>query len=482
MTNMIQVDPIPGLTPTQYTDAVKNATAGAGSTAQQTFEQKYLALTPDQKERYVQATSQNLQIPSDIFSALYGTGGNTSNLKPTPTTTTGTTTPTTTTTTGTTPKATTQTLTQFQASQATNPKIPNSAVLNPVLQSTNEQQLQSTGQLMNANGQNTLGEGATPQVTANQGQAATTNPNDATQYVNPVAGQYDPTKIGDNAAQGTSDAMAVNKNATVQGQLENLYNNMKPGEIPVWAQAATNTVNEVMAARGLKANSSISATALYGAVQNSAINIAASDANTYFQADMASYNAKQQTSLQNLQNRQQALLSDQAADNASKQFNAASESQVQQFMAGLVATINNQNADRIQAMGIANNNNDLAAKTFNSQQTFARQQFNAQQQFAIDQSNVLWRRELNTANTAAVNAANQFNVQNAFNISQTAMNNLWQQLRDEASWAHESAENQKDRDYNMAIISNNMSFIDNMTDTKWYEQLGGLAASILFKS
>lgn len=373
-----------------------------------------------------------------------------------------------------------QNLTEYMANQVVNPQIPESGVLTPVLQNTNEQHLQNTGQMMNATNQNTLGTDATPQVAAQQNQAATTDPNTATQYVNPVAGKYDATKIGENAAQGTTDAMAVNPNATVQGQLGNLYANMQPGQIPVWAQAAVNTVNEVMAARGLKANSSISATALYGAVQNSAIHIAAADASTYFQADLATYNAKQQTNLQNLQNRQQAMLSDQAAENASKQFNAASEQQVQQFMASLVATINNQNADRIQAMNIANQNADLAAQTFNSQQTFARQQFNAQNQFAIDQSNVLWRRELNTANTAAVNAANQFNVQNAFNLSTTAMNNLWQQLRDEASWAYEAAENQKDRDYNMAIISNNMSFIEDISDTQWYETLGGLAAGIFF--
>lgn len=376
--------------------------------------------------------------------------------------------------------STEQNLTEYMANQVVNPEIPTSGVLTPILQNTNTATLQSSGQLMNATPQNTLGTSATPTVTPQQAQAATTNAQDATQHVNPTAAQYDATTIGNQAAQGTSENMTVNKNATVQGQLDNLYSNMQPGQIPTWAQSAVNTVNEVMAARGLKANSSISATALYGAVQNSAINIAAADANTYFQADLASFNAKQQTNLQNLQNRQQSMLSDQAAENAAKQFNAANEQQTQQFMASLVANINDQNANRIQAMSVANQNADMAAQTFNSQQTFARQQFNAQQQYAIDQSNVLWRRELNTANTAAINAANQFNVQNAFNLSTTAMNNLWQQLRDEASWAFEASENQKDRDYNMAIISNNMSFIEDMSDTKWYEALGGLVAGVIF--
>jgi hypothetical protein len=256
---------------------------------------------------------------------------------------------------------------------------------------------------------------------------------------------------------------------------------MEDGQVPAWAQGAVNLVNEKMAERGIKPNSSISATALYGAVQQSAINIAAADAATYFQADLANFSAQNTMELQNLQNRQQSMLSNQSAENAAKQFNASSIQQVQQFMASMVAQIQAQNADRVQAADLANQNADLAAKTFNSQQEFNRQQFNAETQFAIDQSNVLWRRELNTANTAAVNAANQFNVQNKFNLSATAMNNLWQQFRDEAAWAFQAAENQKNRNYNLAVVSQNMNFINDATDTEWYEDLGGVVAGIFFQ-
>lgn len=371
-----------------------------------------------------------------------------------------------------------QTLPEYMANNVVDPQVANNAQLVPVLQQTDPTALQNTGQLLNTSAQNTLQPGATTPVVPQQVQGQQVDPNAAVSNVDPNAAQYNATQA--NAAQGTAGTMQPGTLSTVQGQLANLYSQMQDGQIPPWAQGAVNAVNEQMAARGLKTNSTISAAALYGAVQQSATNIAAADAATYFQADLANFSAQNTMELQNLQNRQQSLLSNQSAENAAKQFNASSIQQVQQFMASMVAQIQAQNADRMQAADTSNQTANQAAQQFNSQQEFNRSQFNAETQFAIDQSNVLWRRELNTANTAAINAANQFNVQNKFNLSTTAMNNLWQQFRDEASWAFTASENQKNRDYNLAVVSQNMKYITDATDTKWYEDLGGVVAGILF--
>jgi hypothetical protein len=294
--------------------------------------------------------------------------------------------------------------------------------------------------------------------------------------------QLTASQVNANQAQGTAGTMVVNSLATVQGQLANMYAQMQSGQIPQWAQASVMTANEVLAARGLKPNSSIGYAAIQGAVQQQAINIAAADASTYFKADLTTFEAGQQVNLQNIQFRQQALLTNTAAENAAKQFNAQSDQQLQQFMANLVANIEESNANRMQAASTSNANNTLAASTFYSQQEFNRQKWNAEMQYAIDQSNVLWRRNLNTANTAAVNAATQINTQNRFNLSVTALNNLWQQFRDEASWAFESSENQANRNYNLALVANNQQFIQDMSTPKWYEQLGGFASALIFGS
>lgn len=380
----------------------------------------------------------------------------------------------------------TQNLTQYMANQAVNPVFNNSQQLTPVLQQTDDATLNSTGQLLQTTNNNSIQPGSIPTVTPQQ-VTGTQNNTNVQSMVNPTSATYTATNTG--AAQGTAATQTVNKPTdTVQGQLGSLYASMKDVNgndvVPPWAQAAVTTVNETMAARGLQVNSSIAAGAMVAAVQNSAIQIAAKDADTYFQANTNSFNASQQTALLNTQNYQQSLLTNQAADNAAKQFNAQSTAQVQQFTANLVSSIAEQNAARVQAAQLANQNADAAAQQFNATTEYQREQFNAQNQFAIDQSNVLWRRQLNTANTAAVNAANQVNVQNAFNLSTTAMNNLWQQFNDQASWAFTASENQKNRDYNLAVISNNQSFINsqqnNAESASLMQALGTTAINLLF--
>lgn len=364
----------------------------------------------------------------------------------------------------------------FMANQLVNPQTPNQAELVPVLQNTNEQFLQSSGQLQSNAGTQVspISVAATPAVTA--ATASTTAP---LNYLSNAATSYQAATI--EGATTTAPQMQVNELSTIQGQLANLYAQMDAEGIPKWAQASVKTANEVLAARGLKPNSSIGYAAIQGAVQEQALNIAAGDAATYFKADLANFDAQVNTTLQGLQNKQQALLSNQSAENASRNFNAQSQQQTQQFMANLVASINDANASRIQAAEVSNADRKQATNQFYSGVEFQRQQFNATNQFAIDQSNVVWRRSLNTANTAAVNAANQFNVQNKFNLSATAMNNLWQQFRDEASWAFEAAQNDKNRNYNLALVSQNQSFIRDVSEPEWYEALGGFAASLLFK-
>ena len=81
----------------------------------------------------------------------------------------------------------------------------------------------------------------------------------------------------------------------------------------------------------------------------------------------------------------------------------------------------------------------------------AREQFNTKNAVEIAQSNATWRRNVNTANTAAINAANQINAANYLNISNTALNNIWQQFRDEADYAYTSSENSQDRAFNYAM-------------------------------
>jgi hypothetical protein len=191
------------------------------------------------------------------------------------------------------------------------------------------------------------------------------------------------------------------------------------------------------------------------------------NAKNFLSMDIANLNAEQQTYMIEAQQEQQRILSNQAADNAAQQFNATSENQMMQFNASLAAQVeqfNAQQTNAVEQFNVTQNNAAAARDTqrtadlnrfntqlktqiaqFNANQDFARNQFNAQNAAAVEASNVQWRRQANTANTAAQNAINMQNAMNAFNMSQTALSFMWQELRDKADYDFRAGENNQNR-------------------------------------
>ena len=191
------------------------------------------------------------------------------------------------------------------------------------------------------------------------------------------------------------------------------------------------------------------------------------NAQNFLTMDLTNLNNKQQANILSSQQEQQRILSNQAAINASEQFNATSENQTQQFMSNLSAQIDLNNSARSDAMNQFNATQENAAEArrlaqeadairfesqlltqvdqFNSQQDFARNQWNAQNAATIEASNVQWRRQTNLADTAAQNQINAQNAQNAFGMSSQALAFLWQELRDQADFDFRAFENEENR-------------------------------------
>ena len=189
------------------------------------------------------------------------------------------------------------------------------------------------------------------------------------------------------------------------------------------------------------------------------------NAKNFLATDMANLNNRQQANVIKGQYEQQRLLSNQAAINAMGQFNATNDRQAQQFMAQIETQIRQYNAGYINATNQFNVQAQNAAEArdaqritdvnranaaimnqveqFNEQLNYNRQQWNAANEQAVINSNIDWRRRANTADTAAQNAVNQQNAQNAFGLTQAAQSFLWQELRDQADydfrWATDTA-------------------------------------------
>ena len=212
------------------------------------------------------------------------------------------------------------------------------------------------------------------------------------------------------------------------------------------------------------------ATALAGldvATADQRTRLAITQAQNFLSRDMANLSNEQQALVLDTQVEQQRLLSNQASQNAARQFNATSDNQVNQFNESLATQIEQFNTSQTNAMAqfnateenrvaainagnaidAAKFNNQLTTqlKQFNESMDLQREQWNAANAQAVEQSNIQWRRQANTIDTAAQNAANQENAAKSFQISAADQNFIWQTLRDEAAYLRQSYENNEQR-------------------------------------
>jgi hypothetical protein len=316
-------------------------------------------------------------------------------------------------------------------------------------------------------------------------------------------------------AIATAATDQLDPRATTQYQLGQIMSSLQSGApMPAWAAPAVRKIGSIMQARGL-GSSSMASAAMTQALMESGVQIAQQDANKYATIQLANLNNKQQTALanaatfaamdkanlnarmqaavtnaqaflsvdlKNLDNEQKAstltytslvqgMFKDAAEDNARKQFNAKNQLQVEEFFAELGAQVDTANANRVAAMRQFNTSETNAMSQFNANMRDSRDKFNAQMKFAVDQSNVVWRREINTTNTALQNETNRINVQNAYNMSQNALNNLWQSYRDNASWNFQKSENALQREHDIGTLAMQFANSEKLYDQQQKDDL-----------
>jgi len=320
------------------------------------------------------------------------------------------------------------------------------------------------------------------------------------------------------------------KEATTKYQIEQLMAALDSGaELPPWAAPAARKVKGMMNARGL-GSSSMAAAAMVQALMESSIPIAQSDAQanatiqlqnlnneqqtalanaatiaamdrqnldnrmkaaqqnaaSFLQMDMANLTNRQATETLNYQSKVQALFTDQAAANAAKQFNATTQNQVNQFYDQLGATVETNNANRQSAMDQFNVDQTNSIAKYNAKLQDAREKFNSQMSQQIEQSNTLWRRSINTANTAEQNSANKLNAAAILGMTTAAQANLWQKYRDDIHYAFLNTENAAQRAQQLALTTIQNSFSKDMfdmeIDANAEQQIGSYIGSLLNNS
>ena len=213
---------------------------------------------------------------------------------------------------------------------------------------------------------------------------------------------------------------------------------------------------------------------------------AVENAKAALQIDLTNMSYEQQSIVLKTQLTAQAILSDTAATNAAKQFNASSKNQTVQFFAGLASQVSQFNASQSNAMEQFKVDQSNSVKKFNAEVTNQREQFNATQRLVIDQSNAQWQREIATINTGAINTVNLSNAQLAQQMTVTEYNNEIQMYRDAVTHAWQSSENDANRTTTLAAAelakSAQLAIADATIAAANARALGELTAGIVGKT
>ena len=172
---------------------------------------------------------------------------------------------------------------------------------------------------------------------------------------------------------------------------------------------------------------------------------AVKNAQAFLETDFRNMDRIQQIDTFKTQQKVASLFTDQAADNAAKQFNASSENQTNQFFANLETQTAQFNTAQSNAMAQFNVSATDASNQFNQEMKNQRQQFNAKNGLVIAQANAQWRQNIATINNTIDNQNNMEYAKTMNNLTTKNIDAVWQRERDLMSYNVSSTESAKNR-------------------------------------
>ena len=207
---------------------------------------------------------------------------------------------------------------------------------------------------------------------------------------------------------------------------------------------------------------------------------AVQNAKAFLDMDLANLNNAQQTSLFKSQSIIQSLLTDQAAENAARQFNASSENQTKQFMSNLKSQTEQFNVSQANAIAMQNSQEANALEKFNASLEEQRVQFETSNGLVIAQANAQWRQNAETLDTAAQNEANMVAAATVNTFTKSTLDNIWQRERDLMDYAFKGSEAEKERMVSILLGEKQIDAYtkareearDDAENTAWWELFG----------
>lgn len=203
------------------------------------------------------------------------------------------------------------------------------------------------------------------------------------------------------------------------------------------------------------------------------------NAQNFLQMSIANMNNQQQMALFKAQELTQSILSDAAAENTARQFNASSQQQADQFNTELATKVSEFNTAQKNAIEQFNAGEANALAKFNAEMENRREEFNVKNRTVIDQANAQLLAEISTANTAQVNAANFENARAMNNMTLSQYNNEVQLYRDQVKMVFDSYERAEDRAASMATAVLQAELAREKIDAETSSSFAKLVGSVL---
>ena len=279
------------------------------------------------------------------------------------------------------------------------------------------------------------------------------------------------TVAGKMLAEKLGEGNYTDTKATVMGQLDIISEQFvgQDGEpkIPAWAQGTARNVAKIAAFKGMTGSAATAAmsTAIMEATlpiaqdearffqtiteknldnrQEATINranvlakmdmvnldarmeAAIVNSKNFMDMDLANLSNEQQMAVINTQSRVQSILEDAKAENTQRMFTADSQNDMTKFYDELNTNITKFNVQQANSMAQFNAGELNSTNRFNADMENNREQFYSNMQYNIDIANSKWRQTVTLTESEMAFEAAATDVQNMFNLSVEAQNQLW---------------------------------------------------------
>ncbi len=175
------------------------------------------------------------------------------------------------------------------------------------------------------------------------------------------------------------------------------------------------------------------------------------NAKAFLDMDMLNVEMEQEAEIINTQERIDVMLSDAAETNVARRFDTEQENDFTKYYDNLNANIQMHRSEQLNAIKRFNAGELNDAGEFEAEMEDSRQRYYADMQYQIDSDNAKWRQSVVETNTELAFEAQVEDVRNGLDLSQEAMNQMWDRVDSLLDHTVNNYNSDADRDANILM-------------------------------